>query len=517
MQTHPLRLFNSLGRAVAEFQPLDADAVRVYSCGPTVYNHAHIGNLRAYVFVDTLRRTLAWKGYSVVHVINITDVGHLTSDADEGDDKMELAAERQKRTVWDIAAHYTEAFQADLARLNVLPPSLWSKATDHIQEMIAFARRLEDNGTTYVLGDGVYFDTSQVPDYGRLGLLDPEGQEAGKRVAMTAGKRNPTDFAIWRFSPPDKQRLMEWHTPWGVGAPGWHLECSVMSAKYLGRHFDIHTGGIDHRQVHHCNEIAQNQAFTGSAHPGADWWMHNEFLVLRDDVKMSKSKGNFLTLQSLVDRGLHPLAYRLFLLTAAYRSSLEFSWDAVAGARSNLRRMLLRIKALRAAAAAADGAAGGEPEWQRIAGEARYQSGGPFTYVREALEDGLSDTGRHYVERLDAAVSNDLHTPQALVTLGEVLDDKTLAADEALRLVALHDLLLGLRLLTLTPEDLALRPATATITDAEVEALLADRAEARKAKDFAAADALRDRLLAAGVQIKDVPGGTDWEWAIAQD
>ncbi len=509
MTNHPLRLFNSYGRELAEFKPLDADTVRVYSCGPTVYNYAHIGNLRAYVFVDTLRRALSWKGYNVTHVINITDVGHLTSDADEGDDKMELAAEKQKRTVWDIAEHYTDAFKTDLTRLNIQSPSLWSKATDHIQEMIDFARRLEAHGATYVLEDGVYFDTSKVPDYGKLGLLDLEGLEAGHRVAMTEGKRNPTDFAVWRFSPKDSKRLMEWHTPWGVGAPGWHLECSVMSVKYLGRQFDIHTGGIDHRQVHHCNEIAQNQAFTCSGHTGANWWMHNEFLVLRDDVKMSKSKGNFLTLQSLIDKGIHPLAYRLFLLTASYRSSLEFSWEALSGARSNLRRMLLRVRALREAV--------GETEWLRVAGEAKYQSGGPFTYVREALESGLSEKGKAILDRLDATLANDLHTPQALVTLGEVLDDKKMPAEEALRLVALHDLVLGLTLLTAAPEDLALRPADAAISDAEIEDLIARRAEARKAKDFAAADGLRDKLLAAGVQIKDVPGGTEWEWDLRTD
>lgn len=513
MQTHPLRLFNSFGRSLEEFKPIDNDTVRVYSCGPTVYNYAHIGNLRAYVFVDTLRRTLSWTGYNVTHVINITDVGHLTSDADEGDDKMELAAEKQKRTVWDIAEHYTAAFKTDLERLNIMPPSLWSKATDHIQEMIDFARHLEEHGATYVLEDGVYFDTSKVPDYGKLGLLDIEGQEAGHRVAMTEGKRNPTDFAIWRFSPKDSTRLMEWHSPWGIGAPGWHLECSVMSVKYLGREFDIHTGGIDHRQVHHCNEIAQNQAFTCTSHPGANWWMHNEFLVLRDDVKMSKSKGNFLTLQSLVDKGIHPLAYRLFLLTASYRSSLEFSWDALSGARSNLRRLLLRVKALRAALAEA----GKDAEWLKIAAEAKFQSGGPFTYVREALAAGLSKKAAGYLDRLDAALANDLHTPQALVSLGEVLDDKTLPPEDALRLVALHDLLLGLQLLTLAPEDLALRPAGATVSEADIDALIAERAEARKAKDFAQADALRDRLLAAGVQIKDVPGGTEWEWDVATD
>lgn len=509
MKTKPLMLFNSYGRELAEFVPIDPERVRVYSCGPTVYNYAHIGNLRAYVFVDTLRRTLAWKGYNVTHVINITDVGHLTSDADEGDDKMEKAAEQQKRTVWDIAAHYTKAFKDDLARLNVMPPSIWSRATDHIQEMIAFAQHLQDHGVTYTLKDGVYFDTSKVPEYGKLGLLDLDGQEAGKRVSGPGGKRNPSDFAVWRFSPTDKQRLMEWHTPWGVGAPGWHLECSVMSTKYLGKTFDIHTGGIDHRQVHHCNEIAQNQAYCCSEHPGANWWMHNEFLVLRDAVKMSKSKGNFLTLQSLVDRGIHPLVYRLFLLTASYRSNLEFSWGALDGARSHLRRLLLRVGRLKEQV--------GDTEWLRIAGEAKYQSGGPFTFIRDALCDGLDYPVLGYVDALEAAISNDLHTPQVLVKLGEILDHKRLTPEQALRLVALYDLILGLNLLTTNVADLALRPAGVTITEDEVAALIEKRTQARAAKDFAASDSLRDQLAEAGVAIKDTAQGTDWEWLVAQD
>ncbi len=509
MKTKPLMLFNSYGRALQEFTPIDPESIRVYSCGPTVYNYAHIGNLRAYVFVDTLRRTLAWKGYNVTHVINITDVGHLTSDADEGDDKMEKAAAQQQRTVWDIAAHYTDAFQTDLGRLNIMSPSIWSKATDHIQEMIAYAQKLEGNGVTYTLEDGVYFDTSKVADYGKLGMLDLEGQEAGKRVSGPNGKRNPSDFAVWRFSPTDKQRLMEWHTPWGIGAPGWHLECSVMASKYLGNRFDIHTGGIDHRQVHHCNEIAQNQAHSCSDHPGANWWMHNEFLVLRDAEKMSKSKGNFLTLQSLLDRGVHPLVYRLFLLTASYRSNLEFSWTALDGARSHLRRMLLRIGRLREEV--------GDADWLRIAAEAKYQSGGPFTYIRDALCDGLQYPVLGYVDALEAAVSNDLQTPLALVKLGEILDHKKMLPEQALKLVALYDLVLGLNLLTTAPSDLALRPAGVEISEADIAALIDQRQQARAAKDFAASDSLRDQLAAAGVAIKDTAQGTEWEWAVAQD
>ena len=499
----PLKLFNSLGREVQTFTPLNPRNVTVYSCGPTVYNYAHIGNLRAYVFTDTLRRVLTFKGYGVTHVINITDVGHLTSDADEGDDKMEAAAEREKRSIWDIAAHYTEAFQRDITRLNILPPSLWTPATRHIQEMIAFAQRLEEGGYTYTLQDGVYFDTAKLADYGRLGLLDLEGQEDGKRVAGPGDKRNGADFAVWRFSPTDKQRQMEWHSPWGVGAPGWHLECSVMSVKYLGETFDIHTGGVDHRTVHHCNEIAQNQGYTRTPHAGANYWLHNEFLVMRD-AKMSKSSGKFLTLQSLVDEGIHPLVYRLFLLTSAYRNTLEFDWTALVGARAALRRLLLKVGQLKIEV--------GEAEWRRIAGEHTFSSGGPLDYLRTALSEGLGPQAQGWVDKLDASVSNDLATPPALAALNEFLFKKGLSAEEMLRLVALYDLVLGLDLLRLEPKDLVIRPKGQTLTEAEVDGRVAERIEARKAKDFAASDRIRDGLLAQGVAVNDGPEGSTWEW-----
>ncbi len=503
MTDRPLQFYNSLTRELETFEPLDPSNVRIYSCGPTVYNYAHLGNLRAYLFVDTLRRTLMWKGYGLTHVMNITDVGHLTSDADEGEDKMERAAEREQKTVWDIAAHYTEAFERDLAGLNVLEPSIWCKATDHIQEMIDFARDIAEGGYTYALEDGLYFDTAKVPDYGHLGRLDLEGLEEGKRVAGPGGKRHPSDFAVWRRSPSDVQRLMEWHSPWGIGAPGWHLECSVMSIKYLGRQFDIHTGGVDHRQVHHCNEIAQNQAYTRSGETGARYWMHNEFLVVRDR-KMAKSAGGFLTLSSVRDNGLHPLAYRLFALTAAYRSQLEFSWDALVAARAQLRRLLLRIAELKAKVGSAD--------WLRAAGEAKYSKGASLSYLREEIEGPLGEAAKAWVDKLDAALSDDLSTPRALADLGELVEIKQLTPEERLRLVATYDLALGLQLLTLEAAELSLKPKAATIAEAEIEAAIAERTAARKAKDFAAADALRDGLLAKGVALMDGPEGTAWAW-----
>ncbi|MGH7342556.1 MAG: class I tRNA ligase family protein, partial [Candidatus Rokuibacteriota bacterium] len=336
MLDRPLQLFNSLGRELQEFTPLEPGRVRMYTCGPTVYTYAHLGNLRAYLFPDTLRRALQVKGHDVTQVMNITDVGHLTSDADEGEDKMELAAERRGKTVWEIAAFYTAEFERDLARLNILEPSVWCRATDHVQEMIGFARTIEAHGYAYELDDGLYFDTSRVTGYGRLGLLDLAGQQEGARVAAKEGKRNPTDFALWRRSPRDRQRLMEWHSPWGVGAPGWHLECSVMSLKYLGSRFDIHTGGVDHRQVHHPNEIAQNEAYLGAGSHAVNYWLHNEFLTIGEGEKMSKSTGSFLRLATLEEWGIHPLAFRHFVLMATYRRPLELSFAALAAAQSGL-------------------------------------------------------------------------------------------------------------------------------------------------------------------------------------
>ncbi|MFT3968335.1 MAG: cysteine--tRNA ligase, partial [Sphingobium sp.] len=306
-ETQELRLFNSLTREVAPFVPIDPGKARVYSCGPTVYNYAHLGNLRAYVFTDTLRRALTWAGLDVTHIINITDVGHLTSDADAGDDKMEAAARAQAKSIWDIAAHYTAAFKANIADLNIIDPSEWTVATDYVPQMIEFAKTIAARHC-YEIESGLYFDSTTVPDYGAL--AGGRDDAAHARIEAVEGKRHPSDFAIWRKSPPGEQRQMEWDSPWGRGAPGWHLECSVMSFDRLGHPFDIHTGGIDHREIHHPNEIAQNQAYCGCAHDlpagftGARWWMHNNFLVDRSG-KMSKSKGGFTTLFSLKDAGVH--------------------------------------------------------------------------------------------------------------------------------------------------------------------------------------------------------------------
>lgn len=499
----PLTLFDSLTRATRPFEPIDPAMVRLYSCGPTVYNYAHLGNLRAYVFTDTLRRTLNWKGLPVNHVINITDVGHLTSDADEGDDKMEAAAKQAAKTIWEIAAFYTDAFKADLKSLNIISPTIWSVATDHIQDMIAFARIIEEGGASYELDSGLYFDTSKVPDYGKL--AGARADEAVGRIAEVEGKRNHADFALWRRSGDGEQRQMEWLSPWGPGAPGWHLECSVMSMKYLGTQFDIHTGGIDHREIHHCNEIAQNQAFTGSARSGANFWMHNNFLVDRGG-KMSKSKGGFATLASVIDKGVHPLAYRLLCLSAHYRSELEFSPDALTAALTRLQRLVIAVESFRDKT--------GDSQWLRIVGEAGASKGASFAYQRSVIEQGLSTQSRDIIGQVDRALSTDLMVPQVLPILEEAVANKAIAVDEKLRLVASIDLALGLDLLRTRRIDLRVRPADARIDEAEIESRLEKRQQARAAKDYAASDRIRDELSGHGVAVMDGAGTMRWDWIL---
>lgn len=470
----PLTLFNSLSRSAETFVPIDPSNVRVYSCGPTVYNYAHIGNLRAYVFTDTLSRVLTWKGWPLTHVINITDVGHLTSDADAGDDKMEAAAKRAGRDIWAIAAYYTDVFKQNLDALHIRPPTHFPLATDHVAEMIEWGRAIEAKHC-YRLPDGLYFDVTTVPDYGRLAGHAVEQQPGESRIGEVAGKRNAADFAIWRTSAPGENRQMEWDSPWGRGAPGWHLECSVMSKRYLGARFDIHTGGIDHREIHHPNEIAQNQAHGCTADPGAAYWLHNNWLVERD-AKMSKSSGDFTRLQTLVDRGYHPLAYRLMCLQAHYRSEMEFSWDGLAAAQTRLKRWVQAVEGLRAR---------------------------PATPSK-----GDADS---YVAQLDAAVSDDLNTARALPVLDAMLGDKRLAPQDRIAALTAFDAVLGLDLARLTRADLRVRPATATIEADAIAAQLAERKEARAAKDFERSDAIRDALVAAGVEVMDGdPMGWDW-------
>ena len=475
--SEPLRLFNSLTRELETFAPIHAGEARVYTCGPTVYSDQHIGNMRAYLFADVLGRTLSHLGYRLTHVVNITDVGHLQSDADEGDDKMEAAARSQGGSARDLAARHTATFLADIDRLNIRPPFKWAVATDHIGEMIDFAQGIEDR--CYRLEDGLYFDTSLVPGYGRLSGTATDEREA--RIAPVAGKRRPEDFAVWRAFADGDRRQMEWDSPWGRGAPGWHLECSAMSLKYLGSPFDIHTGGIDHREIHHPNEIAQNQAHSGCATTGANIWMHNNFLVARA-AKMSKSTGDFLTLQRLVDRGIHPLAYRLMCLQAQYRGELEWSWEGAHAALTRLKRLVIGLEGLRVRAADAP------------------------------LGGALPAAALERLGRFDAAMRDDLNTPRALVELEETLSDGGIAAPVRLGLATTMDEVLGLRLTTLDRRALRLRPADAARTEAEIETAIERRRSARAERDFAAADAARDDLAAAGVEVMD-GDPLAWDWS----
>ncbi|HET9045916.1 MAG TPA: cysteine--tRNA ligase [Casimicrobiaceae bacterium] len=449
----PLSLYDNYTRTLREFVPLSKDApIGLYTCGPTVYDYQHVGNYRTFMFEDTLKRVLEWNGYRVNHVMNVTDVGHLTSDADTGEDKMEKGARRTGRTAWEIAELYTQAFLADLKLLNVEDPTVLCRATDHIPEQIAFIVDIEKNGYTYRTSDGVYFDTSKQPDYGYLARLDVEGLEAGKRVDQ-GEKRHPTDFALWKFSPPGEKRQMEWDSPWGRGFPGWHIECSAMAQRYLGDFFDIHCGGEDHIPVHHTNEIAQTEARVGTRL--ANFWLHGYFLLL-NDAKMAKSAGEFLRIQSLIDRGYDPLAYRYLCLTGHYRTQLNFTWDALDAAATGLDRMRQGFFAL--------------PDDATVAADAAS------------------------IERFTAFVNDDLNLPRALAVAWEVLRGDLPPAVKRATLTQ-FDRVFGLGLAQWKPEVVDVPDAIRGLADA--------RLAARKAKNWAEADRLRGVLQAAGWEMED--------------
>ena len=465
-----LNLYNTATRQKDPFEPLTPGLVRMYCCGPTVYHFAHIGNLRTYVFEDLLRRTLESLQYEVRHVVNITDVGHLTSDADTGEDKMEKGARREGKTAWDIAEYYTQAFQKDWKALNLLEPTEWPRATAHIPEQITLIQELEKKDFTYVVpGDGVYFDTAKFPRYPEFAHLDIEGMQAGARVTVNEGKRNPTDFALWKFSPSDTQRMMEWESPWGKGFPGWHVECSAMAMKILGETLDIHCGGADHIRVHHTNEIAQSECATGKLF--SRFWLHGGWLLEAPDEcgrggKMSKSAGEFVTLDVLIQQGYSPMDYRYFCLTAHYRNYLNFSYTGLDSARDSLRNLRKRTDPLI----------------------------GKSVPVR-------SDRGEEWRGRFLEAVCDDLNFPQALGILNLMLKDSDVLEGEKAGLISEWDQLLGLQLTKAEaiktvdlPEDL--------------KALLPERTEARKNKDWKRSDAIRDQFRAQGFVLKDNPDGS---------
>ena len=455
-----LHLYDTYTRSLRKFEPLQPASigqpveVGMYACGPTVYDYAHIGNLRTYVFEDLLRRTLEWNGYRVRHVVNITDVGHLTSDADTGEDKMEKGSLRTGKTAWEIAEFYTQAFQNDLVALNILPPSIWCRATDHIPQQIQLIECIEKQGFTYRTSDGIYFDTTRLPDYGVMARLDIEGLQAGARVEV-GEKRFPTDFALWKFSPTTKKRQMEWDSPWGVGFPGWHIECSAMSAHYLGPFFDIHCGGEDHITIHHTNEIAQTEACYGTRL--ANFWMHGYFLQL-DEERMSKSSGEFLRLQSLIERGYDPLAYRFFLLSAHYRAKLNFNWESLDGANKALDRLRL----------------------------AAYEWGKP------------GQVNQNYLDDFTRQINDDLNLPRAMAVTWDLARSDLSPATKKATLLE-FDKILGLNLAQWQP--------VAEAIPAGLQALLEERQQARQEKRWQDADRIRQQISDAGYELEDTPQG----------
>lgn len=455
----PIQIYNTLTRRKEEFQPLKTGQMAFYSCGPTVYHFAHIGNLRTYIFNDLVKRAFVYAGYDVHHVMNITDVGHLTSDADSGDDKMEKGALRENKTVWQIAQEYTEAFQKDLQLLNIQEPHIWCKATDHIAEQIAQIQEIEKNGYAYVIADGVYFDTAKMSDYGKLAGLDIAGLQAGARVEMVEGKRSACDFALWKFSPKDSKRQMEWDSPWGRGFPGWHIECSAMSVQFLGDEFDLHTGGIDHIPVHHTNEIAQAEA---CGKPFARYWMHGEFLVLKESEKMSKSGDNFLTLTSVIENGFEPLHYRYLCLGAHYSKQLAFDWDVLTTAKNSYQSLCNKI-----------------------------------LHYRDATDVKGGALVQKYKNDFCKALCDDINMPQALAVLWDVLSDDQLGGKDKYGLALEFDHVLGLDLKNLGQE----------VVPETVLQLVQQRDAARLAKNWALCDALRQQIQALGFDVRDTAQG----------
>ncbi len=493
-----LKLFNSMGKTLQEFKPIHEGFVGFYGCGPTVYNYAHIGNLRAYIFLDILDKTLTFLGYKIRHVMNITDIGHLSGDDDSGEDKMLKTAAERSMSVLEVAQFYTEAFFRDIERLNIRRPDVVCKATDHIEEMIALIKKIEANGHTYFAGGNLYFDVSTFPDYGKLAGLNLNELKAGagerKVVVIDENKKNPHDFVLWFTKSKFENQALTWDSPWGRGYPGWHIECSAMSQKYLGTHFDIHTGGIDHIPVHHTNEIAQSEgAMTAEereAGPWVNFWLHNEFLVLQGATKMSKSSGNFLTLQSLIDKGYDALDYRYFLLGSHYRKQIYFSWEAMDGAKNSRKSLASKIARL--------------IEKSGIASASEIDEKKAIETAMEEFRENLCD---------------DLNTPKALSAMQMAAGGK-FGSDAAkiLATVKKMDEVLGLKIIECAADLLSKQRSSENAENhsddgeaAEIDALLARRAEAKKAKDFATADKIRNDLAARGISIIDTPNGTTWK------
>lgn len=455
-------VYNTMTREKEEFHPITPGKAGIYTCGPTVYNYAHIGNMRAYIFMDTLRRVLEFAGYQPTHVMNITDVGHLVSDGDDGEDKMEKSARERKISPWQIAEEITAAFNRDLADLNIKTPDIVCKATEHIGEMIESVEMLCERGYGYETSDSIYFDISQFPDYGKLSRLNLEEQQAGARIEVNSEKRHPADFAIWKKAPAN--HIMQWPSPWGQGYPGWHIECTAMSRKYLGELFDIHTGGADHIPVHHENEIAQAYGLLG--HNPANYWMHNEFMLV-DGGKMSKSLGNVYTISDLAGKGYSAIHFRYFCAGAHYRSKLNFTWESLAAAKTSYDRLLALVNAHK----------NGDSE----------------------PDDGVID---NYKEKMREAVLDDLNVPKAIGALWGLV--KLPQSRKVYDTIIEIDRVLGLRL------DTEVEEISDTLED-ELQVIFDERVRARAEKDYKKSDSLRAELLARGIEVLDTKEGTTWK------
>ena len=456
-----INLYNTLTRRKEVFKPIKKGHVGMYSCGPTVYWYQHIGNLRAYLFSDILKRVLLYNDFKVNQIINVTDVGHLTSDADEGEDKMEIAARKEGRSAKEIANYYLKIFQSDFKKLNIINPNKWVKATEHIKEQIALIQKLEKKGFTYKTNDGIYFDTSKFKNYSKLALLKVEGLKAGKRIAV-GEKKNKTDFVLWKFSSSLGKRQQEWDSPWGVGFPGWHIECSAMSMKYLGEHFDIHTGGEDHVPIHHTNEIAQSESATGEKF--VNYWVHGAFLLDAGGKKVSKSTGGLYTVTELEELGYNPLHYRYLCLQTHYRKQLRFSLEALDSAKNAYEKIKRKIIEL-----------------------------------RKEKHKGVDNT-REYSGQFLEAVNDDLSMPRALEVFWKVLEDSNMDTTKRLKLLEKLDSVLGLGIKDIKEN----KPEVSE----EVVRLVGAREEARKNKMFAEADILRERIRERGFAVEDTDSGS---------
>jgi cysteinyl-tRNA synthetase len=466
-------IFNTLTKKIEELKPISPPDIGFYSCGPTVYDYAHIGHARTYVFNDILYRTLIFNGYKVKWVMNITDVGHLTSDADSGEDKMEKSAQRDKKSVWELAKFYTDDFFSMLVKLNINKPDIVCKATDYIPEMIELIKALETKGYTYKLADGIYFDTSKYTSYGKLtgrNLKDlKKNLIAGKRIEIVQGKKNITDFALWKFSPKDKNRQMEWDSPWGIGFPGWHIECSAMSMKFLGNYFDIHSGGVDHIAIHHSNEIAQSEAATDK--PFVKYWLHGEHLLVQGE-KMSKSLHNFYRVKDLEEKKLNPISLRYLFLTAHYRTQLNFTWEGIIAAQNAYTELKSQL----------------------------------ITLKKEIHDKTRINISNEKIEKVDnfrnqfkEAVNNDLNTPIALAVLWKVLKSNIPPTDK-LDLIYYFDEIMGLNLNKIEIEK--------TVNyDENVKKLVKEREEFRSLKDYKGADKIRKEIEKLGFIVEDTKFG----------